>query len=357
MMKQKLGILVLLLPFFLVACSDDDQDVAATNSLQVLSSSVFFSSQGGTGSVEVKSATPVTAVSGSAWCQVSVSGQTIQLSAERNNTLEGRSALITISNGEASTTLTAQQRGIVYQFDHQARYVYGDTAVAKSLSIVFDNPTTVTTSAEWLSAYIEDNTLHYSSTDNTSGTIRSAWVHVKSGEYVDSFKVLQYDAQKDILGKYRLAGTVANGSTVEYEGTLGYTGKTLYFRVPSMNWNIALMLAENEPTLYIKNTEYAGRYRADDGVNYYVSMLTCALVDGNFQLNLSSSYGMMAPLDYDSQLQTTVGRFVDDGSWSRTGYTPNSLLLWLSTARSPSTDNSAGYLEGLVNPYFYRIDI
>ncbi|MBR1448878.1 MAG: BACON domain-containing protein [Prevotella sp.] len=346
---------LLLLPLLLAACDSDDNATSEERQLLIVSSQVFFPSQGGTGLVEVKSQQQVTAVLSADWCHAQVNDHTVSIAVQANRVVEGRSAILTIHSGTDSVQLTVQQRGIVYRFDHQDRYVFGDTAVVRDMPITYDNETQVTTSADWLTAAIDGDTLRYTCAENASGDIRSAWVRVSTGEYADSFKVMQYDARTDILGKYRLAGTVANGSTVTFDGTLSYTGKTLYFRIPDHNWNIAMTLDENEPTLYLKNTEYAGRYKADDGTNYYVSLLTSALVDGNFQLNLSGTYGMKAPLDYDADTQTIIGRFTDDGSWSKTGYTPNALLFWLTTARTPNSSNGYGYLQALVDPYLQRI--
>ena len=356
-MKKTLYSILLLLPLLIASCSSDDDDTTADNQLQIVSSEVFFPSQGGTGIVEVKAQHEIRATLSANWCHAQVNGQTISISTEANRVVEGRSAILTIHSGNDSVRLTVQQRGIIYRFDHQQRYVYGDTAIVRAMPITYDNETLVTTSDSWLSAVIEGDTLRYTCAANTSGRIRSAWVHVATGEYADSFKVMQYDAQKDILGRYRLAGTVADGSTVAYEGTLAYTGRTLYLRIPEHNWNIALTLDDSEPTLRLKNTEYAGRYKDEQsGTNYYVSLLTSALVNGNFQLNLSASYGMKAALDYDAATQTIIGHFEDDGSWSKTGYTPNALLLWLTTERTPSSSNGYGYLQALVNPYLQRIN-
>ena len=338
----------------LTSCSDDD-DASGSSSLAIVSSSVFFPSQGGDGQVVVAGNETVEAHLPVSWCQATVSGQTVMLTAQPNTTIEGRSAILTLRTASGSARLTVQQRGIVYNFPHQRYYIYGDTAISASLPISYDNATTVTTSASWLSASLQAGHVAYEAQPNTTQRVRSAWVRIASGQYRDSLKVLQYDAQTDILGHYTLAGTEADGSTVELPGTLGYTGKTLYFRVPSRSWNIAMQLDSLSPTLYLSSMEYAGRLKTDTA-SYYVTLITAPLVDRNFQIYLSSSYGMRALLDYDEQMGTTVGRFEDDGSWASTGFTPNGIVFWLSTARPATVATSVGSMGGLVDPYLYRTD-
>lgn len=355
-MNKTILSLILLLPFAFLSCGNDDEPQTEANGISIVESQLFFPSQGGVGSVVVAADGPVTVSLDADWCEATVNGNNIQLAAVSNPTIEGRSAILCIHSGQSTTQLTVQQRGIVYRFDHAARYIYGDTAATASLPISYDNETSVTSDASWLTVTLEADTLRYTCTENTSGSIRSSWIKVRSGAYADSLKVVQYDVQKDILGNYCLAGTAANGSLIEYTGKLAYTGRTLYLRLNEQNWNIPVQFDEQQLGLAFSNGQYIGRWRdPESNVNYYVSTLVTSLVEGNYQITYSATYGTLALLDYDPEMQTTVGRFGDDGSWAATGLVPNAILIWLSTARTLSSGESAGYLSALNDPYIYKI--
>ena len=70
--------------------------------LQIVSSNVTFESAGGTGTIKVNAISEITATSNKDWCTVSVNGDIINVSVIENNDMSGRTAAVTITDGEAS---------------------------------------------------------------------------------------------------------------------------------------------------------------------------------------------------------------------------------------------------------------
>lgn len=110
-MKKITSIFALLLCVFVFSCSNDDDK--ETSSLQIVSSNVTFESAGGTGTIKVNAISEITATSNKDWCTVSVNGDIINVSVIENNDMSGRTAAVTITDGEASTLVPVSQGGCV----------------------------------------------------------------------------------------------------------------------------------------------------------------------------------------------------------------------------------------------------
>ena len=108
-MKKITSIFALLLCVFVFSCSNDDDK--ETSSLQIVSSNVTFESAGGTGTIKVNAISEITATSNKDWCTVSVNGDIINVSVIENNDMSGRTAAVTITDGEASTLVPVSQGG------------------------------------------------------------------------------------------------------------------------------------------------------------------------------------------------------------------------------------------------------
>lgn len=114
-MKKITSIFALLLCVFVFSCSNDDDK--ETSSLQIVSSNVTFESAGGTGTIKVNAISEITATSNKDWCTVSVNGDIINVSVIENNDMSGRTAAVTITDGEASTLVPVSQGGCVILYN------------------------------------------------------------------------------------------------------------------------------------------------------------------------------------------------------------------------------------------------
>ena len=134
-MKKITSIFALLLCVFVFSCSNDDDK--ETSSLQIVSSNVTFESAGGTGTIKVNAISEITATSNKDWCTVSVNGDIINVSVIENNDMSGRTAAVTITDGEASTLVPVSQGGCVILYNkselgHAFTYAGGSATVSFS---------------------------------------------------------------------------------------------------------------------------------------------------------------------------------------------------------------------------------
>lgn len=343
----------LIAALLLTAC-DEGTDAAAT--LSVTAADLFYESQGGDGRILTADARDLTVSTPAAWCHATITDYRVDLHVDANVSLEGRSAILTLSSGGQHVELTVQQRGIIYQFPHEHRYIYNDAAGNGQMPIMYDNATQVSTSAPWLTARLDGDTLRYAFGQNETRSIRSAWIRVSSGIYSDSLQVLQYNMQQDILGRYELHAIGRGNTEVVLPARLAYTGRTLYLTLTDRSFTIPVTFDESDLSLHITNGVNIGRWRSpDDDVNYFVHLVVTSLHDSVYAVTISPSYGTKAPMDYNPQLNTTTGTFGDDGSWARTGYQPNAFLFYLSTSRDLTNSTAAGYMEALNYPWLKKL--
>ena len=164
-MKKYLNIILAIAASVLVfSCKQDQPDgsqYAETPALEIVSKDVVFYSYGGNGSIVVNTRDKVYASSERPWLSAEVSGSTVYLTAEANETLESRYATVTIVSGEQSATVTAQQFGrasdLIWEDTYTVDYNEG------SLELPFAESGFIRISVpegkEWLSADTDGNAL------------------------------------------------------------------------------------------------------------------------------------------------------------------------------------------------------
>ena len=108
-MKKIFSILALALATAMTftACDDDDTVVVdpTANALKVVSQTTSFGAAQSTGTIVVEASDPVTVTSnGGEWLTTSVSGNTVTVNAEQNNSLEGRTATLTLKSAAKPPT-------------------------------------------------------------------------------------------------------------------------------------------------------------------------------------------------------------------------------------------------------------
>ena len=100
----------------LVSCRREELDpgtkYVAEPRLEVISKDVVFQHPGGVGSIIVDATGDVIASSENPWLSAKVTGNTIFLEAEENNSIESRYSIVTIASGNRSATVIAQQFGL-----------------------------------------------------------------------------------------------------------------------------------------------------------------------------------------------------------------------------------------------------
>ena len=81
-------------------CSEEDySELTSSQKLEIVKSDVNFSAEASQGVIEVKTDRTLNATSSEEWCTTSISGNIVTVHVESLIAREGRSALITLSDG------------------------------------------------------------------------------------------------------------------------------------------------------------------------------------------------------------------------------------------------------------------
>ncbi len=205
-MKKTLYVLISLVYMLAFAsCSDDnDNPYALRDNVKIKKMDIFFSPAPSTGEIVVDAPQAIKAKSSATWCRVDgIDGNTVKLSADENNTLEGRSSVITIYSGEDSTTVTAQQEGLVFAID--ATDIAGDDSEgSRSFTLHHNFDVDVTSTADWLTWSISNDRFNVHFDANNTGHVRKGYIKYNVAGTDYTITVRQMDFDKDIAGKYKI---------------------------------------------------------------------------------------------------------------------------------------------------------
>ena len=192
----------------LVSCDKNHTDVPLSGEgIAIVSNDLLFPAQGSTATVRVQAAGNIAATVSDNWCTATVSGNLVSVTAQPNDALSGRTAMLTITAGKASRQLPIQQQGMVLDLPlldngHHSP-VDGDVF---TVSIAHNVPLQLRASHEWIHPVSVDNGIRVTVDSNAGGHIRRGKVYVKCGEYADSLHIAQFDMQDDVVGSYYMLG-------------------------------------------------------------------------------------------------------------------------------------------------------
>lgn len=213
-MNKTINALLLFLCLALTwACGDSDNDnpYATVHSISVENMDIFFSPSAATGTINVSAPEAVQAKSSASWCKVQgVAGNTITLQADANNSLEGRTAIISIYTPNDSISVTAQQDGLVFTIV-ASDIMANDDAGSQTFDLQHnvDNGVDVTSSADWLRWAIDGDNFIVSYDANNSGHKRTAYIYYTVAGFKDSIMVQQVEFAKDFGGTYKIRSSNA----------------------------------------------------------------------------------------------------------------------------------------------------
>ncbi|MBP5277855.1 MAG: BACON domain-containing protein [Prevotella sp.] len=190
------------------ACGDDSMEnpYATDDVLTVLSNDVMLPSTGGSGTIVVDGNGTVTAESSLSWCSVSVSGNTITVTAPENNAFESRNAVIKIRSGNKSTEVVAYQEGLIFSLE-QTTFSLNDDAQTVRTSMKLSNPNLPVRTGDgvdWVKASFDSSTgmLELQVEANNTGLPREGTFDLLCGDYKAVVTITQYEYEKDVLGFY-----------------------------------------------------------------------------------------------------------------------------------------------------------
>ena len=190
---------------FLASCSSDEYE-DKVSSVVSTAADTQIPAIGGTKTITV-TGQGITAAAEDSWLNVSVSGNTITVSAEANNSRESRHTIVVAkaSNGDKAI-INVSQMGTIF-FVEDAKFDLDDEKRAVTTNVMTSSPSqTVTVSSEdsWLTGTYnsQTGTLTVNVDANNTGVSRTGSLTVSSGDYNSVITITQTDFKKDVLGEY-----------------------------------------------------------------------------------------------------------------------------------------------------------
>ncbi len=338
-----------------VACSDDDEVGAEYNrasTISVVKSDVLFSASAGVGTVVVKAQGPITFACASEWCKATaLNDSTVQVAVDNNEDNNGRSSLLTIKSGVDSVNVAVHQQGFYLQSDMGTAVSFGDEASRESYAFNTSGTPIVSSTANWLSASIEGDSLVVSAMANETGHLRQGYVKYTFGEFQDSVLVSQYDFAQDIAGLYYLAYTQASGTQAATYAQIGLAEDgSIAMTLPQLDFTIPLTFNKATCQLSVAGGSYIGDYQADEATTYYIGTVLGCSSTGNYTWSKSVTYS--AAFQYDDE-NGTYAMFEDDGSWS---YPVDYLWLYAFNSTTFSSASRVGSLVRMYDPYLLKVE-
>ena len=179
----------------------DGSQYLAGPALEIISKEVVFAPQGGSGSIVINTRETVSASADRSWAVVTVTGNRVTITVDRNESLESRYATIKLAAGGASAEVTAQQFGInsAYAWDDTYTFPYG----GGTLDLPYGESGTVwvdVSETNWITAQVdeENHLIHFTVAKSIYNYERVAHVTVTIGD--DYTRELTFIQQKNPAG-------------------------------------------------------------------------------------------------------------------------------------------------------------
>jgi uncharacterized protein YcfL len=248
MKKEVFSSMVLVLGIFLtVACSKENGVVTEPDSLIIVDSHLDFNALGGQGIVVVEANKPVEALSNNQdWVSsIDVEGNVITFDVSLNNTISERTAIITITAGEATESVKVKQGMAVFEVstsDINFTEQGGRRAIEVKTNLT--EPYQVEVESDWLTYQIEGDSLIL--TASSSEVKREAKVNLSLCGRIVGFTVNQIH----IAGYYLL-----NSMDLEEKAD----GTFVDWKHPKSPFNVTLKAGEEKETYIL-----TGRFPANE---------------------------------------------------------------------------------------------
>ena len=173
----------------------DGSQYLAGPALEIVSKEVVFAPQGGSGSIVINTRETVSASADRSWAIVTVAGNRVTVTVDRNESLESRYATIKLAAGGATAEVTAQQFGInsAHAWDDTYTFPFG----GGELDLPYGENGTVwvdVSETNWVSAQVdeENHLIHFTVAKSIYNYERVGHVTVTIGEdYVRELTFIQ----------------------------------------------------------------------------------------------------------------------------------------------------------------------
>jgi hypothetical protein len=192
MFKKLIYTICAVFSLVLMSCDDDSKSYVAPARIQVIKANLTFTPAGGTNMVETDAEGTLTATSSSKWLTVQVEGSNLRLTADANDDLQTRTAIITLQADNGTATLTAQQSGLIISLDAESSYVFGasdnaDATISSMSNIDFD----ATLSGDWMhwTKTVDGYAIHV---DDNEGNYRAGTITLKYRDFEKVISIVQW---------------------------------------------------------------------------------------------------------------------------------------------------------------------
>lgn len=319
-MKKLLNILIIAATgIFAASCSDND--AVERKSLQVISAdNTSIQANGGSGSIVVE-APVVSATATDSWLTVSANGNTVNISAVKNDSPQARHTTVIINSTDNQAIVNVSQFGSVFAVDDDEFVFTTDEASSIVRTITHDQPLEVEVSDDWLKATVEGNSLTVSTTENTTGHMRIGTILLSDQNFSQEITVRQYDFDQDIAGNYVLMGyNVNTRAWDQFLGTLSLNGNDeVVFKILSpeecAQWSMPFTYDPQTASIDIKAGVYLGSIKAPTSAsnNTPITRYVWTMMWDNESgmSTWASNAGMRGVFEYDGE--DTYIELSDDG--------------------------------------------
>lgn len=294
----------------LAGCSDDGNGTPE-EVLKVVSSEVSFDCLGGTGTIQVRSALPISATSSEEWCQVSVSATTVSVTVSANRLIGSRTALVTILAGEEETQVPVYQLGDIFDTDMKDTdfpAAGGEVTfrVKSNWEVRFEAGDDASWCSYDYSAEEQQVTIRVLPLQE-QGQYRRKTIRVQSGTH----EVTAAFTQVNLAGQY--ACYVNQGRTAYGTCLLEETDRDFYYTVTPTGsaYDAPYQVRYRNGQLVISFGQYLGE--VEHSTHPYVYL--CAY-DKAGRLTWGSSVEYVAPVDVTDTEGRMLLFFADNGTWS-----------------------------------------
>lgn len=202
------------------ACNDYENPYEGSDgyssTISLIKSDIFFSATGGEGSIEVNAPAPISATTTADWCHIGVEGMKVNVTVDEASTRNGRSAVIVLKCQNDSVKVTCIQKG--FTLTSEAPEMISSKNAGGTFKYLFRTNVIpkLSTSADWVSASLENDSLLVTIQGNPDERPRTGWVAYSVGSEKDTIRFSQLDADKLIPGKYEIPGYLYGGWNKDY---------------------------------------------------------------------------------------------------------------------------------------------
>ena len=339
------------------SCNDDDVYVEdpTANQLTILSRETSFSAAPSQGTIVVDTNEPLSVSSNdqTGWISTSVEGNKVIVNVSLNESLDGRTAMLTIKGGEKQTQVAVMQSGVIVALDGSSNVSFNDAARTLTYNLKSNLPVEIYTNEDWIKPVYENGVLTIDLEANTTGHVRNGYVTYVAGPVSEEISITQADFSY-LEGDYMLVYIDPDdGGMYYFDSTLKKEGTKYIVEIVDARGRVRPIPATFTPATADLRIA-AGQYVCDYTTSF--KLYTVVWDTNSGYLTWASTASMSADWLYEEEdgVAYTTGSFGDNGSWA--GYAPTALLLEIFSG-TPSSSTRLGMAAiSMVFPTLFRAE-